>query len=222
MGELLGFFGRHIIASLVGTVGVIFYIVGMAEQAEAIATRFKPWHWQSLGAAFFVIFVVLVLLSYDKEHAARVAAVAKEPMGSAPLPVGPMLLEAPRETESLPPPALIAPPRGPEVLPISVSDAYLALFTENATQLRKNRFLREYAGKQLELDLPLVHVERQKSCLRVQFRGDEGGSDSIFVDFPLEWEDHLLEKAVLDQVHFCAKIVEGHNGNYRLQDAALI
>jgi hypothetical protein len=74
MGELFRFLGRHVVASLFGAAGVILLTLGYADQAEAIATRFAPWQFQALGAAFFVIFVVMVLVSYDRKHLVEAGA----------------------------------------------------------------------------------------------------------------------------------------------------
>src|SRR3546814_18519159 len=54
----------------VGAFSVISYGLGIAEQAQAITIRFKAWQLQALGAAFFFIAVVMVLVSYDQERRA--------------------------------------------------------------------------------------------------------------------------------------------------------
>lgn len=74
MGNVVRFFREHLVASVIGALGMIFAALGYAEQAEAIATKFEPWALQALGAALFVIFVVMVLMSYS--HAERVKNVA--------------------------------------------------------------------------------------------------------------------------------------------------
>jgi len=78
MGELFRFLARHVVASLFGAAGVILLALGYADQAEAIATRFEPWQFQALGAAFFVVFVVMVLVSYDQKQLATPAATPSE------------------------------------------------------------------------------------------------------------------------------------------------
>lgn len=66
MGEAFRFFRRHLIASLFGATGVIFAALGYADQARAIRTTFEPWQLQALGASLFVVFVVMVLISYGR------------------------------------------------------------------------------------------------------------------------------------------------------------
>src|SRR3546814_8355389 len=70
MGELVNCLGNHGLASIVGAFSVISYGLGIAEQAQAITIRFKAWQLQALGAAFFFIAVVMVLVSYDQERRA--------------------------------------------------------------------------------------------------------------------------------------------------------
>jgi hypothetical protein len=84
----VGFLGRHVFASIVGTTGILLLAIGYAQEADAIMTSFQPWAWQATGAAFFVIAVVMLLFRYDQQQSDRapVPSVAKEPKAPPPPP----------------------------------------------------------------------------------------------------------------------------------------
>src|SRR3546814_20663580 len=123
MGELFNFLGNHVLASIVGAFSVISYGLGIAEQAQAITIRFKAWQLQALGAAFFFIAVVMVLVSYDQERRATpsvVQAISSKGLND--------------ETPD------------PKVLPANTAAEYSAMLSRGHTNLQKQRLLKTYAG----------------------------------------------------------------------------
>ncbi|MXP08687.1 hypothetical protein [Pseudoblastomonas halimionae] len=69
---MLQFLANHVWASIIGAVGLVFSALGFASQAHAIATRFKAWQFQALGAALFFVAVIMVLVSYDQGQSSEV------------------------------------------------------------------------------------------------------------------------------------------------------
>ncbi|MGV7122280.1 hypothetical protein [Sphingopyxis sp. 550A] len=114
MKELIDFIGNHVFASIVGTFGMVSYGLGIAEQAQAITTRFKVWQLQALGAGFFFMSVVMVLVSYDHER-----------------PVEPAVVQAdPAKVQN------VATP-DPNVLPGNIASEYVALMSRAHTSLQE-------------------------------------------------------------------------------------
>lgn len=74
MGEFGKFVGRYALASIFGALGVISLALGYADQAQKISTDFEPWQLQGLGAAFIIVFIVLVLMKMDKAYRERFGA----------------------------------------------------------------------------------------------------------------------------------------------------
>ena len=67
--DFLNFLARNALASLVGAIGLIFLALGYADQAKNIWEAAEPWQLQGLGAAFFILAVILMLFRYDQAHA---------------------------------------------------------------------------------------------------------------------------------------------------------
>ncbi|GEM_PF-2275796 len=132
MGEFLDFVSRHVFASIVGAAGMALTLIGFAEQAEKIATGWKAWQLQALGAALFFISVIMVLVSYDSERADVASADVTHPItATAAEPAAMGLLE--RE--------------------------YLSLMSGKHTKLQEQKFLRTYVGKEMELSLELASID---------------------------------------------------------------
>lgn len=194
MGDLFDFLGRHVVASIVGAVGLISYGLGVAEQAQALATRFKAWQLQALGAVFFFVAVVMVLVSYDAER--------REPSSVSKSPLAETLSSSPT----------------PGVLPESISAEYFQLMAGKPTDLQVQRFLKSHAGKFIDLSLPLAALDDGGSSgLRGQFYADD--QPSVFVTFSPEWGDYLQGKNVGDTIRFRAKIISERETRYALGEA---
>src|SRR3546814_1366297 len=120
MGELFNFLGNHVLASIVGAFSVISYGLGIAEQAQAITIRFKAWQLQALGAAFFFIAVVMVLVSYDQERRATPAVV--------------QAISSKGLNDATP---------DPKVLPANIAAEYAAMMSRGHTDLQEQRLDRK-------------------------------------------------------------------------------
>ncbi|QCB56308.1 hypothetical protein E5675_18985 [Sphingopyxis sp. PAMC25046] len=192
---IFDFLGNHILASIVGAFGVITYGLGIAEQAQAIVTRFKAWQLQALGAAFFAVAVVMVLVDFEQTRSGGVAHSA---------PVLPSVEGSPN----------------PNVLPANISAEYEQLMSGPHTELQEQRFLKTYSGKHLELTLKLVTIRQEGSGLRGQFYA--GGNPGVFATFAPEWKEYLLSKNVGDMIRFRAKIIGDEASGYALGEASPI
>lgn len=195
MKELIDFIGNHVFASIVGTFGVISYGLGIAEQAQAITTRFKAWQLQALGAGFFFISVVMVLVSYDQERRVEPAVVQASPA----------------KVQN-------AATSDPDVLPGKIASEYVALMSRAHTSLQEQRFLKAYVGKHMDVSLELASLERRGEVLRGQFRA--GRNADVFVEFSPDWEDYLLSKNVGDTISFRVKILGDEASGYGLGEAS--
>lgn len=197
MGGFLEFVGNHIVASILGAIGVISYALGIAEQAQAIATRFKAWQLQALGAGFFFIAVVMVLVSFHDRQEATIVEDTRPAVAAQTPPEVPASLD-------------------PNVLPASVAQSYIDLMASDHTDLQEQRFLAPYEGKIIVLDLELASLSRQGARFMGQFRA--GRNAEVFAYFSREWAEHLATRNVGESVRFQAKIIQ-QDGDYILADA---
>jgi hypothetical protein len=199
MGDLMTFFGRHVGASIFGACGVILAALGYADQAGTIITSFEPWQLQATGAALFVLFVIMVLASYDKAHLNQRQANAQPTPSEIASPLQALSQSFPEARTSEP---------SPDVLPELVVNAYLSLMTSKHTVLQEEKFLQPYDGKWMQFELEIASLEKSDGELRGQFFHEIDGrtTSSIFVKFPLKWKDHLNHIAAGDKLRFKAKV----------------
>jgi hypothetical protein len=207
MGELSAFFGRHVGPSLLGALGIILAALGFAEQADTIVTRFEPWQLQAVGALFFVIFVVKVLISYDGEHVARGLG---QDGASAQIPKA--HISSPSVEVAAGDPELVV---DPTILPADVAREYLDLLMARPTELQKRRMLLPYNGKWMLLTLTLGSIARRNSKLRAFVRHKAGDQQSEFIVayFDLVWEDHLHNLATGTLIRFKGRVSVGEEGD---------
>jgi len=195
MADYVQFLGNHVFASILGAIGVILYALGIAEQANVIATKFRAWHFQALGMGFFFIFITMVQVSYDTK---------RRTIENATPTVSPANVSIQANSD-------------PSILPMDIAAHYVELVSSGKTDFQIQRFLKDYEGKYLDLSLEMASLDQDKRGLRGQFYA--GSSPTVFATFKPEWADHLEGKNVGDVIAFRAKIIRNSAARYELGEA---
>lgn len=168
----MGFFrflGRHILASILGAVGVTLAILGYADQARDVLTGFDPWQLQASGAGLFVVAVVMILYRWDQEQSLKVAQ-------------GPHAPSAPREiiSDAAPPKAerIEAAPKPPPsssgkriYVGENITPKVLSAMFEGKTTLQGKRATEPFVGKWMRVsgtfkDLSMINERIASLSLR--------------------------------------------------------
>jgi hypothetical protein len=207
---MLEFFRKHVVSSLFGAVGVVLAALGYADQAGTIITRFQPWQLQALGAALFIVFVVLVLASYHKQQGTR-------PMSD----VGTIGSKPTEERRELATSQYSSDLSDPNTLPEAVVAEYKELMCSDPTQLQLRKMMKPYEGKWMILEMQLRDlIERDDNIAAMMgFEDQSWFSDSVWVYFGKQWFDHLHGIARGAKVRFKARIVVRDSGDPYFVDA---
>lgn len=140
----------------------------------------------------FVVAVVKVLMSFDKEHQLRLSAAppADEPTIAAST-------------------GAAASRNDPSVLPKNISAEYVEMKSGGCTEIQEMRFLRQYVGKWMELDLQVISLSDEGTWLRAICWPKAKATRreaAVVVYFERKWEDHLQHLKKGDTVRVRTKI----------------
>lgn len=162
----MGFFaflGRNAGATVVGSVGIVLAALGFLDQAGDIVTSFAPWELQALGAAIFVVSVVMILYRYDQAHQAREETPS----------LAPKVELAPLDYASNPP-ALAAPDsQGRAVVGASVTPEYLMGLFKGQTHAQALKLIEAYLGRWIQTTLTVSNVYPITDVTHVSAKFDE-------------------------------------------------
>ena len=142
----------------------------------------------------------------------------KAPILNAPIISQPISLDEKSSTPITPAPVIAT---DPETVPSGVVKKYLELMNSDHTDLQETSFLRSYAGKWLELDLPILGLKSSGKYVCAQLYSDDSksGYASIFAYFDRKWEHHLQSLNKGDKIHFRGIITLRDHGSPDFRDA---
>jgi hypothetical protein len=111
-----------------------------------------------------------------------------------------------------------------DILPEQVSRDYLSLKLADCTDIQEARFLRQYMGKWIDLELQLFGLTGGEDTIRAQLYPVDADKppyahSPIFVYFDDKWEDHLQHLKMGDMLKFRAKIAPKSRGVPTFRDA---